>query len=313
MTAEAQLIQVGDIELWTEQFGDPAHPPVLLIMGSMTQGLLWPDEFVGRLAAAGHRVIRYDHRDVGRSTARDFAAHPYTWAAIKDDALGLLDALGIDRAHLVGHSAGGLVAQWIAADHPERVRTLTVIGSSPLGGRESQVLIRALTGEPQEPGSLPEPRPEFTEFFRKALAAPPPAARAAAIDFQIEVARVMNGTALPFDEDAQRRLEELLFDRARDPRAAVNHRLAGMADTEVEPVGALERVQAPTLVVEGTHEPAKPGHGRLIAEAIRGARLLTVPDMGHMIAPEVVAPVAAALVDHLGSAAAPPSPTAHRR
>ncbi|WKX68950.1 alpha/beta fold hydrolase [Streptomyces sp. XD-27] len=312
MTADARLIQVGDIELWTEEFGDPAHPPVLLIMGSMTQGLLWPDEFVGRLAAAGYRVIRYDHRDVGRSTARDFETYPYTWAALKDDALGLLDALGIDRAHLVGHSAGGLIAQWIAAEHPERVPTLTVIGSSPLGGREAQVLIRALTGEPQEAGSLPEPRPEFTEFFRTAMAAPPPADRAAAIDFQIEMARVLNGTALPFDEDAQRRLEERLFDRARDPRAAVNHRLAGMADPEVEPVGALGRVQAPTLVVEGTCEPVKPGHGRLIAEAIPGARLLTVPDMGHMIAPEAVAPVAAALVDHL-SAAAPPSPAAHRR
>ncbi|KUJ67135.1 hydrolase [Streptomyces albus subsp. albus] len=302
MTAEGQLIQVGEIELWTEQFGDPAHPPVLLIAGSMSQCLTWPDELVGHLAAAGYRVIRYDHRDMGRSTARDFAAHPYTWAALKDDALGLLDALGIDHAHLVGHSAGGLIAQWIAADHPERVATLTVIGSSPLGEREGQVLVRALMGEEQPAGALPEPRPEFTAFFRTAMAAPPPAGRAEAVDFQIEVARVLNGTALPFDEDAQRRLEETLFDRTRDPRTMANHRLAGMADLEVEPVDALERVQAPTLVIEGSHEPAKPGHGPLIAEAIRGARLHTVPDMGHLIAPEVMAPVAAALTGHLAMA-----------
>ncbi|MFH8369506.1 alpha/beta fold hydrolase [Streptomyces sp. NPDC018031] len=302
MTAAGQLVTVGDIELWTEEFGDPSHPPVLLIMGAMTQGLLWPDEFVGRVAAAGYRVIRYDHRDVGRSTARDFGTHPYTWAALKDDALGLLDTLGIDRAHVVGHSAGGLIAQWIAAENPQRVATLTVIGSSPLGAREGQVLMRAIMGQPQPAGSLPEPRPEFVEFFRAAATAPPPATRAEAVDLQIATARVMNGTALPFDEDAQRRLEESLFDRCRDPRTAANHRLAGMADLEVEPVDALVEVVAPTLVVEGTHEPAKPGHGRLIAEAIAGARLLMVPDMGHMIAPEVVEPVARALTAHFAAA-----------
>ncbi|MFC0599791.1 alpha/beta fold hydrolase [Streptomyces palmae] len=301
MTVDGQLVRVGDIELWTEQFGDPAHPPVLLIAGSMSQCLLWPDALVGELAAAGYRVIRYDHRDMGRSTTRDFATHPYTWAALRDDALGLLDALGIDRAHLVGHSAGGLLAQWIAADHPDRVDTLTVIGSSPLGEREGQVLVRALMGEEQPAGALPEPRPEFTAFYRTVMTSPPPSGRAETVDFQIEAARVLNGTALPFDEDAQRRLEEVLFDRARDPRATANHRLAGMAAPEFEPVGALERVQAPTLVIEGSHEPAKPGHGPLIAEAIRGARLLIVPDMGHLIAPETVEPLAGALIGHLAS------------
>lgn len=304
MHAQGQLIAVGDIELWTEEFGDPAGPVVLLVMGSMTQGLLWPDEFVGRLAAAGHRVVRYDHRDVGRSTARDFETHPYTWAALKDDALGLMDALGIDKAHVVGHSAGGLIAQWIAAEHPERLESLTVIGSSPLGEREGQVLMRALLGEPQPAGSLPEPRPEFIDFFRAAITAAPPRDRAEAVDLQIATARIMNGTALPFDEDAQRRLEETLFDRSRDPRTTANHRLAGMADPEVEPTGLLGTVRTPTLVVEGTHEPAKPGHGRLIADAVPGARLLIVPSMGHMIAPEVIAPVATALLQHFAAATA---------
>ncbi|MGX8909164.1 alpha/beta fold hydrolase [Streptomyces netropsis] len=301
MTAAAQLIRVGDIELWTEQFGDPAHPAVLLIMGSMSQAPLWPDEFVGRLAAAGHRVIRYDHRDVGRSTARDFEAHPYTCAALKDDAVGLLDALGIERAHLVGHSAGGLLAQWIAADLPDRVETLTVISSSPLGGREGQVLMRALMGEPQPEGSLPGPLPAFLELFRRAAVSPPPATRAEVIDFQIEVARMLGGAELPFDEDAQRLLEERLFDRARDPRTAANHQLAWAADQEFEPVGAPARIKAPTLVVEGTAEPVKPGHGRLIAEEIPSARMITVPGMGHMITPPAVEPLAEALVAHLAS------------
>ncbi|MCA6091220.1 alpha/beta fold hydrolase [Streptomyces sp. SCA3-4] len=304
MTTEARMIQVGDVELWTEEFGDPTHPPVLLIAGAMSQAVLWPDEFVGRLAAAGHRVIRYDHRDMGRSTARDFEQHPYTWATLKDDAVGLLDALAVGSAHLVGHSAGGLLAQWIAADHPGRVDSLTVVGSSPLGRREGAVIVRALMGEPQPEGSLPEPLPAFTEFFRRAAVSPPPATRAEAVDFQIEVARVLHGDELPFDEDAQRRLEERVFDRTRDPRTTANHRLAGMADLNCEPTGALARVTAPTLVVEGTAEPAKPGHGRLIAEEIAGARLMMVQGMGHMLTPGAVAQVADALVAHMAGAGA---------
>ncbi|WP_424887150.1 alpha/beta fold hydrolase [Streptomyces sp. XH2] len=299
-----RMVEANGVELWTEEFGDPAHPPVLLIAGSTAQGLLWPDEFVGRIAAAGYRVVRYDHRDVGRSTARDFEEHPYTWADLKDDALGLMDALGLAPAHVVGHSAGGLIAQWIAADHPGRVAGLTVIGSSPLGAREGQVLMRALMGEPQPEGALPEPEPEFVAFFRNAAAGPPPATRAEAVDFQVAVARVLHGRegAADFDEDAQRRLEERLHDRMRDPRTAANHRLAGMADLEFEPVGALDRVTAPTLVVEGTAEPVKPGHGRIIAQEIAGARLLMVPGMGHNLTPNAARTVADALVAHLAAA-----------
>ncbi|MFI1970568.1 alpha/beta fold hydrolase [Streptomyces cinnamoneus] len=302
MTTDGRMVPVGDVELWTEEFGDPSHPAVLLVMGSMSQGLLWPDEFVGRLAAAGYRVVRYDHRDVGRSTALDFEQHPYTWAALKDDVLGLLDALGIGSAHLVGHSAGGLLAQWIAADHPGRVDSLTLIGSSPLGGREGEVLVRALMGEPQPEGSLPEPATEFVEFFRKAAVNPPPSTRAETVDFQIALARVLAGAGQPFDEDAQRLLEERLFDRTRDPRTVANHRLAGMADLRWEPEGALARVSAPTLVVEGAAEPVKPGHGGLIAEETAGARLMTVPGMGHMLTPDAVEPIAQALVAHMAAA-----------
>ncbi|MFD0431375.1 alpha/beta fold hydrolase [Streptomyces zhihengii] len=303
MHAQGQLIAVGDIELWTEEFGDPAPG------GPARDGLDDPGPAVARRVrgpSRGRRTPGRPLRPPGRGPLHGprLRDPPYTWAALKDDALGLMDALGIDRAHVVGHSAGGLIAQWIAAEHPERLESLTVIGSSPLGEREGQVLMRALLGEPQPAGSLPEPRPEFIDFFRAAITAAPPRDRAEAVDLQIATARIMNGTALPFDEDAQRRLEETLFDRSRDPRTTANHRLAGMADPEVEPTGLLGTVRTPTLVVEGTHEPAKPGHGRLIADAVPGARLLMVPSMGHMIAPEVVAPVATALLQHFAAATA---------
>ncbi|WP_431894564.1 alpha/beta fold hydrolase [Nonomuraea sp. bgisy101] len=285
--------------IFTEEFGDTAHPPVLLIAGSMSQGpASWPDAFVGRLAAGGRRVIRYDHRDTGRSKTIDFAADPYTWHDIKNDALAVLDAHGIESAHLVGHSAGGVLAQWIAVEHPERVSTLTAIGSSPLGRQEGMTIMRALMGEEQPEGSLPPPTPAFVDFYRKMITSPPPVTRREQIDFQLAEARVLAGGGFPFDEDEERRQAERLHERALDLSASANHRLAAAADMAFEPVGVLHTVKAPTLVIEGTHEPAKPGHGALIAEAIPGAELLMVEGMGHMLAPQVHETLAAAILRH---------------
>ncbi|MFI6324981.1 alpha/beta fold hydrolase [Nonomuraea sp. NPDC050556] len=289
------------MQLWSEEFGDKNDEPILLIMGSMSQGILWPDEFVGRLAAAGRRVIRYDHRDTGRSASVDFEKDPYTWRDIKNDALAVLDEYGIESAHLVGHSAGGLLAQWIAVENPERVRTLTVIGSSPLGGGEGETLMRALMGQPQPEGSLPPPTQEFVDYFRQVIAAEPPKDRDEQIDRMIAEARVLHGTAKPFDEDAERRLQERILERAVDPASVVNHRLAHAADPKAEPADSLHLVKARTLVVEGTHEPVKPGHGALIAAAIPGAELLMIEGMGHMLPPPVHEQLATAILAHTAS------------
>ncbi|WP_327150684.1 alpha/beta hydrolase [Nocardia sp. NBC_01329] len=287
-----------DVKIWSEEFGAVADTPILLIMGSMSQGILWPDEFIGRLVVGGRRVIRYDHRDTGLSGTVDFAVEPYTWEAVKNDVYRVLDAHGLESAHLVGHSAGGLLAQFVAVERPERVRSLTVVGSSPLGGGEGRVLMRALTGQPQPAGSLPEPAPEFLSFYRALMAAPPPEDRRARIDGMIAEQRVLHGTGLPFDEEAARRLQERIHDRARDLSAVANHRLAAAADPDFEPVEVLHRVQAPTLVVEGSHELVKPGHGALIAERIAGARLTIVAGMGHTLPPEVHEELAAAVLAH---------------
>ncbi|MEV4373300.1 alpha/beta fold hydrolase [Nonomuraea sp. NPDC049637] len=287
-----------NVNIWSEEFGAATDEPILLIMGSMSQGVLWPDEFVGLLTAGGRRVIRYDHRDTGMSDTVDFAAHPYTWDDIKDDVYRVMDAHGMDSAHLVGHSAGGLLAQYVAVERPERVRSLTVIGSSPLGGCEGQVIMRALLGQPQPEGSLPAPTPEFVAFYQALIASPPPQDRRAAIEGMIAEQRLLHGTGLPFDEDAARRLQERIYDRARDLSATVNHRLAAGANPDFEPVGVLHQVKAPTLVIEGTHEPAKPGHGALIAEQVPGARLMMMEGLGHTLPPQVHEDLAAAVLAH---------------
>ncbi|MET8867791.1 alpha/beta fold hydrolase [Nonomuraea sp. NPDC004580] len=287
-----------NVNIWSEEFGAATDEPILLIMGSMSQGVLWPDEFVGLLTAGGRRVIRYDHRDTGMSDTVDFEKTPYTWDDIKDDVYRVMDAHGLDSAHLVCHSAGGLLGQYIAVEAPERVRSLTVIGSSPLGGGEGTVIMRALMGEPQPEGGLPEPTPEFVAFFRTLITTPPPTDRRARIDLMIAEQRVLHGTALPFDEDAARRLQERIYDRARDLSAVVNHRLAAAAKPDFEPVGVLHQIKARTLVVEGSHEPAKPGHSAIIADQIPGARLMIVPGMGHTLPPDMHEELAAAILTH---------------
>jgi pimeloyl-ACP methyl ester carboxylesterase len=230
----------------------------------------------------------------------DFAAEPYTWNDIKDDVYRVMDAHGLESAHLVGHSAGGLLAQFIAVERPDRVRSLTVIASSPLGGGEGEVLVRALMGQPQQEGSLPEPSPEFVAFYRALMACPQPSGRRAMVDAMIAEQRVLHGTGLPFDEDAARRLQERIYDRARDLSSVANHRLAAMAKPDFEPVGVLHQVKAPTLVIEGSHEPVKPGHGAIIAEQIRGARLMIMEGMGHTLPPETHEELAAAILAHTG-------------
>jgi pimeloyl-ACP methyl ester carboxylesterase len=183
-------------------------------------------------------------------------------------------------------------------ERPARVRSLTVIASSPLGGGEGEVLVRALMGQPQPEGSLPEPSPEFVAFYRALMAGPQPSGRRAMVDGMIAEQRVLHGTGLPFDEDAARRLQERIYDRARDLSSVANHRLAAKPD--FEPVGVLHQVKAPTLVIEGSHEPVKPGHGAIIAEQIREARLMIMEGMGHTLPPETHGELAAAILAHTG-------------
>jgi pimeloyl-ACP methyl ester carboxylesterase len=276
-----RTVHVGELELWAEEFGRPEHPAVLLVMGAGAQGVQWNDGIVRRLVAGGRRVIRYDHRDTGRSSTVDFAVHPYTVADLASDALAVLDAFGVAAAHLVGASLGGLVSQRLAVTHPQRVLTLTSLSSSPLGTDTPGAVRRAVAGLPSLPGELPAPTAELLMTLTTTLPAPD-ATTEEYLRARLPLWRCLHGSVLPFEEKEYRAMEELVHRRARDPQAALNHTLAGAASRDSSE--SLATVTAPTLVIHGSEDPMfPPAHGEATAAAIPGARLVVVPGLGHTL------------------------------
>lgn len=257
------LYRVNDIELCAETFGDRADPALLLIMGATASMVWWPEELCLRLAARGRFVIRYDHRDTGRSQVYEPGVSRYTVDDLAADALGLLDALGVAAATLVGMSLGGFLAQLIALRAPERVRSLVLIASEPLG-----------PGDPGIPGIDP------------ALLAHH--ARAATLDwrdldavveFQVAGWRLLSGSARPFDEPLARAMASEDVRRARDLRSALNHALLSGGE---QWFGRLAEIRQPTLVVHGTDDRVlRFAHGLALARAIPGAELLALDGAGH--------------------------------
>lgn len=276
-----RMVPAGELQLWTEEFGDPDDPAVLLLMGAGAQGVQWNDGFVRRLVAGGRRVIRYDHRDAGRSSTVDFATHPYTVADMAADALAVLDGLGVEQAHCVGASLGGVIAQRLAVTHPDRVLTLTALASSPLGTDMAAIVGRAAAGLPPLPDQLPPPTGELLAV----LASAPPAAATdleGYLSARMPLWRVLHGPELPYDEDEYRAMETRVYERARDLSAALNHTLAGAAGSGA--ADELAGVAVPTLVLHGTADPMFPyPHAEALAAAIPGARLVPLPGMGHTL------------------------------
>ncbi|GKQ40650.1 alpha/beta fold hydrolase [Streptomyces sp. A012304] len=276
-----RTVRAYDLELWAEDFGDPSHPAVLLVMGAQAQGIQWNDGFVERLVDGGRRVIRYDHRDTGRSSTVDFAARPYTVADMASDALAVLDAFGAERAHLVGASLGGVIAQRLAVTHAHRVLTLTSLSSQPLGTDTSGAVRRAMAGAPPLPGELPPPSAELLAALVSSF--PEPDADVEEyLAIRLPLWRVLHGPVLPFHEDEYRAMERRVYERARDPRASLNHTFAGAAGTGS--TGELTSVTVPTLVLHGSEDPMfPPAHAEATAAAIPGARLVMIEGMGHTL------------------------------
>ncbi|WNG35095.1 alpha/beta hydrolase [Archangium violaceum] len=295
-----RMVKSNGMELWTESFGEPGNPPILLVMGASAQGILWPEELINLLVAGGHYVIRYDHRDTGQSTVIDFQKNPYTLEDLAKDAMGVLDAYGIAAAHLVGASMGGMICQLMSIRHPERVLSLTVMMSTPLRTGVVETFALAFQGQATTEG-LPPPAPRAIEVFL-AAAANPPTNLQEAIDYQVKVARAMAGSVAPFDEQECRRTVERIFQRARNPASSANHGL--VPSPTREQAEALKNLRVPTLVIHGTDDPMfPPAHGVAAAERIPGARLLMLEGLGHDIPRPLYGEIARALLSHTGARA----------
>jgi pimeloyl-ACP methyl ester carboxylesterase len=299
LTGDEKFVRSGRVQLWTERFGRPGDPTVLLVMGTSTQGIGWPDELVEALAHSGRHVIRFDHRDTGRSDCVDFATRPYALADLAADAAAVLDGHGVPAAHIVGTSLGGAIGQWLAVHRAARVRTLTAMASSPMGNNAGPAWARALAGEPPAADELPPPAPRFLEHVLASAKAPRTTPRQR-VDAAVQTWRVLNGDVLPFDELAARRFVEHSHARAGDIAAASNHDLAGRRWDD-DRRASLSAITAPTLVLHGSDDPLFPqAHGEALATRIPAAQLEIVPGMGHhpFFAPGLTDRIADSIIRH---------------
>ena len=257
-----RMVEANGVEVCTESFGDPADPPILLIMGLGASMLWWEEGFCQLLADGGRFVIRYDHRDTGRSVTYELGHPGYSGADLVGDAVGVLDAYGIPVAHLVGVSAGGALAQRVALDHPDRVASLVLISTSP-----------ALPGE----GELQPPTDEFGRFV--STAAVDWSDAESVIDYLVGYSRMLAGGRRPFAEAPARSLVRRDVERARDFAAVQNHDVLPEGEASS---GTVSSIAAPTLIIHGTADPMFPiDHGEALAQEIPGARLLRLEGAGH--------------------------------
>ena len=299
-------IAANGLTLEYEEFGDRHAPPLLLVMGLGAQLTLWPIELVEALVGRGFRVIRFDNRDIGLSHKMEGAKAPgmvrhilarriglkprvpYTLADMAADAVGLLDALNIDKAHIVGASMGGMIAQHIAFSHPDRVLSLTSIMSS--------------TGNPK----LPRAQKAALDVLTKR---PQSLAETVLVDHGVRIGRTIGSPGYPPDEERLRANVTRDFRRSFYPAGMPRQLAAIIADGCRRE--RLARIAAPTLVIHGEADPLIPlAAGQDTAAHIQGARLKIIPGMGHDLPLALVDEIADAIAEH-GTAAAAPCRAAH--
>jgi pimeloyl-ACP methyl ester carboxylesterase len=264
--------QTHGLRLYYETLGDPADPPLLLVMGLGAQLIDWPQEFCEQLAGRGFLVIRFDNRDAGLSTSRpewglpdvraivagDRTTVPYLLADLADDIAGLLDALGLHRVHVVGASMGGMIAQQFTIDHPGRVASLCSIMST--------------TGE----RSVGRATPEAAAVLRR----PPAPDRATAVAASVASARIVGSPGFPASDDELLRRAEAKYDRGYHPLGTLRQYAAIIASPER--TAALREVTVPTVVLHGAADPLiTVSGGEATAAAVPGAELVVLDGMGH--------------------------------
>jgi pimeloyl-ACP methyl ester carboxylesterase len=276
------LVEANGVRLCVDTFGERSDPAILLVMGSSASMDWWEEEFCERLAAGSRFVVRYDHRDTGRSVSYEPGAPPYTLVDLVGDAVGVLDALDLEAAHLVGMSMGGGIVQLAALDHPERASSLTLISTSPAGPGPDDPDLPGMSEEAL--ARFPVDRPDWSD-------------RAATVEHVVELARASAGSR-PFDESSVREVAGRAFDRTANFESTMtNHDVVvgGVARWRER----LAELRIPTLVIHGTEDPVLPHpHGVALAAAIPGAKLLSLEGIGHELPAAVWDVVVPAVLAH---------------
>ena len=296
------IAPVNGLQICYESFGQ--GPTVVLIMGIGSQMILWDTEFCRALADRGRRVVRFDHRDIGLSSKLDHlgvpnlgpmvaralvgasVTAPYTLSDMAADVVGLLDHLGVESAHIVGASMGGMIAQHLAIEAPARVRTLTSIMSTP-GGRRHLLGVQGTA---------------LSAFLGKR-----PTTKEQGVEFLVGLYRVLHAGGYPFPEARMRARAAEVIERAWSPAGFPRHLAAILASGDRSE--ALRNVRAPTLVMHGELDPLVPiAAGRATAALIPGARFVPIPKMGHFLPVEVWGTLVDAIATHTsGDTAAVPA------
>jgi pimeloyl-ACP methyl ester carboxylesterase len=293
-----ELCRVGEVDICYETFGDPADPAMLLIMGLGTQMLAWHEEFCEQLAGRGFFVIRHDNRDIGRSSRLRHLGTPPLWKIVRRDrhpaysladmaadSVGVLDDLGIRRAHVVGASMGGMIAQTIAIRFPHRVLSLVSIMSNT--------------------GSFWTGQPAMGMYAL--LLKPAPKDRDAYIEHGVELFTKIGGAGYEPDVEDLRDIAARSFDRGHDAAGPLRQLHAIVADRNRE--AQLRRLRVPTTVIHGADDKlVRPSGGRATAKAIPGARLVEIEGMGHGLPRGAWPRIIDAMVENVGRAAAEPTP-----
>lgn len=261
--SDDRIVRCNGVDICVETFGDPGDPAILLIHGATASMLGWEDDFCKRLASGSRFVIRYDHRDTGRSVSYEPGAPLYSLNDLMEDAIGLLDVFDLDRAHLVGRSMGGGIAMLAALQHLERVASLTLMATSP-GGPDLSPPSNAFLAHIQSGR-----QPDWTN-------------REAVIDHIVALLRVFDGGTTHFDETAIRGTVARDVDRtANIVSSQTNHFLIAQGDPIRHRLG---EIRAPALVIHSEKDPVFPlDHGQAMAAEIPGAQFLMLPGSGHLV------------------------------
>ena len=286
---KASTVGPSAIDIAYQRLGEPDAPVVLLIMGLAAQSIHWPDAFCHALVDGGLQVIRFDNRDSGLSThltdapppnlpavlAGDLSSASYTLSDMAADAVGLLDCLGIEKAHVVGASMGGQIAQTVAIEHPDRVRSLTSMMSS--------------TGNKQ----VGQPSPEV---LRNLFSSPPATTRDEVIQRMVRAARIVGSPGYPSDENEMAVRAGRAYDRCYDPVGTARQAVATVASGDR--TERLRHLKAPTLVIHGlADQMCNVSGGRSTADAIPGAELVLIEGMGHDLPPGLRPQLAARIAE----------------